>query len=503
MSDPIQTPTPPAATGHLEGPLADSRMDFVNDLDRLGDQIAELSAHIQAATYRLLVLIREFDARGGWNSGLGEHGFRSCAHWLNWRTGLALGAAREKVRVARALEDLPRISKAMQQGELSYSKVRALTRVATPESEDELLEFALRGTAAHVEKLVRAWRRVDRIEAMEEDDQLLEHRYLQAYTDEDGMVVVRARLAPEVGAVFLKALEAATEELYQRSRESTESEVSEVSAERRRADALELVAESALQGGLDPGTAGDRYQVVVHVESETVGDSRRPDPVAAARAVPGNGLTPNAGVKERVSAGWAPETGGPAGVEIEDGFSSGGVLENGQDVPAGTSRRLACDSSRVVMTHASNGSVLNVGRKTRAVHPALRRALHHRDGGCRFPGCGIDRCDAHHVEHWGEGGKTQLENLLLLCRHHHRALHEGGYSVELDADGTARFYTPKGALIPEAPPLPALKGDRIAALTRRHREDGLEITASTGFPRWQGERLDLGYALDGLRINPN
>ena len=431
MSDPIQTPTLP--------PVA--------DLDQLGDQIAELSAHIQAATYRLLFLIREFDARGGWNSGLGEHGFRSCAHWLNWRTGLALGAAREKVRVARALEDLPRISEAMQRGEISYSKVRAFTRVATPENEEELLEFALTGTAAHVEKLVRAWRRVDRLEAMEEGDRLHEHRYLRAYTDEDGMVVVRARLAPEVGAVFLKALEAATEELYQRSRECEGMDLSDVPAEQRRADALELLAESALEGGLDPGTAGDRYQVVVHVE--------------------------------------------------------GGVLENGQDVPAGTSWRLGCDSSGVVMTHALNGSVLNVGRKTRAVHPALRRALHHRDGGCRFPGCGLDRCDAHHIQHWANGGETQLENLLLLCRCHHRALHEGGFSVQLDADGTTRFYTSKGALIPEAPALPPLKGDPVAALTQRHRKDGLEIDASTGYPHWQGEKLDLSYAIDGLRMNPN
>jgi len=274
MSDPIQTPTLP--------PVA--------DLDQLGDQIAELSAHIQAATYRLLVLIREFDARGGWNGGLGEHGFRSCAHWLNWRTGLDLGAAREKFRVARALEDLPRISAAMQKGEISYSKVRALTRVATPENEEELLEFALTGTAAHVEKLVRAWRRVDRLEAMEDGDGQHEHRYLRAYTDEDGMVVVRARLAPEVGAIFLKALEAAAEELYQRSRECEGMDLSDIPPEQRRADALELLAESALEGGLDPGTAGDRYQVVVHVE--------------------------------------------------------GGVLEDGENVPAGTSWRLGCDSSR-------------------------------------------------------------------------------------------------------------------------------------------------------------
>src|ERR687895_1274624 len=103
-------------------------------LDELGDEIAELSAHLDAATARLLDLIREFDARGGWSTG-----FASCAAWLSWRVGLDPGAARERVRVARALEHLPRLAQALARGELSYAKVRALTRVATPETEAQLL----------------------------------------------------------------------------------------------------------------------------------------------------------------------------------------------------------------------------------------------------------------------------------------------------------------------------------------------------------------------------
>ena len=128
-------------------------------LERLGDEIAELAAHIDAATYRLLVLIREFDQREGWGVG-----FKTCAHWLSWRTGIAMGPAREKVRVARALEHLPLLSGMMKSGEFSYSKIRALTRVATPETDQELVDFARHGTASHVEKLVRAWRCVDRLE---------------------------------------------------------------------------------------------------------------------------------------------------------------------------------------------------------------------------------------------------------------------------------------------------------------------------------------------------
>src|SRR2546425_4155111 len=110
-----------------------------------------------AATARLLDLIREFDARGGWNNG-----FRSCAHWLSYRVGLDLGAAREKVRVARALGTLPRLASALARGELSYAKVRAVTRVATPETEERLLAVGRAGTADHVERIVRGWRRVDR-----------------------------------------------------------------------------------------------------------------------------------------------------------------------------------------------------------------------------------------------------------------------------------------------------------------------------------------------------
>ena len=114
------------------------------ELDRLGDEIAELSAHLDAATAHLLDLIREFDARGGWNNG-----FRSCAAWLSWRVGFAPGAAREHVRVARALGTLPRLAHALARGELSYAKVRELTRVATPETEERLLAVGRAGTAEH------------------------------------------------------------------------------------------------------------------------------------------------------------------------------------------------------------------------------------------------------------------------------------------------------------------------------------------------------------------
>jgi len=161
------------------------------ELDQLGDEIAELSAHIEAATAHLLDLIREFDARGGWNTG-----FRSCAAWLAWRVGLDPGAARERVRVAHALGTLPLLARALARGELSYAKVRALTRVATPETEARLLAVGRAGTAAHVERIVRGWRRVDRKAEARETARRHASRALHVYQDEDGMVVIRGRLAP-------------------------------------------------------------------------------------------------------------------------------------------------------------------------------------------------------------------------------------------------------------------------------------------------------------------
>src|SRR5712664_3747863 len=171
------------------------------ELDRLGDEIAELSAHIEAATAQLLDLIREFDARGGWNTG-----FRSCAAWLAWRVGLDPGAARERVRVARALGTLPLLARALARGELSYAKVRALTRVATPETDARLVAVGRAGTADHVERLVRGWRRMDRKAEAAETARRHASRALHVYQDEDGLVTVRGRLAPEVGALLVQAL---------------------------------------------------------------------------------------------------------------------------------------------------------------------------------------------------------------------------------------------------------------------------------------------------------
>jgi len=219
------------------------------ELDRLGDEIAELSAHLDAATARLLDLIREFDACGGWNSG-----FSSRAAWLSWRVGLDLGAARERVRVARALGTLPLLAQALPRGELSYAKVRALTRVATPETEARLLAVGRAGTAAHVERIMRSWRRVDRQAEAREAKKRHASRGLHVRHDEDGMVVVTGRLEPEVGALLVQALAAARETLYQRARRAGNVSAETSTMAQQQADALGLIAETALHQGMESGT---------------------------------------------------------------------------------------------------------------------------------------------------------------------------------------------------------------------------------------------------------
>jgi hypothetical protein len=150
------------------------------------------------------------------------------------------------------------------------------------------------------------------------------------------------------------------------------------------------------------------------------------------------------------------------------------------------------------MRHDENGHVVEIGARTRTIPPALRRALHHRDRGCRFPGCGIRFAEGHHLRHWAHGGPTTLSNLALFCRRHHRAVHEEGYRVARGPDGTLQFRQPDGRPLPEMPPSAPVLGDPIEALRACHEAQGLRLDARTACPGWLGERLDLGWAIDVL-----
>ena len=350
-------------------------------IDELEAQITELAGHLNAAQYRWLLLIREFDRRLGWGDGK----LASCAHWLNFKCGLNLGAAREKVRVAHALSELPLISASMAGGELSYSKVRALTRVASPATEKDLLNIALHGTAHHVEKTVRLFRRAMQAEELSNEASQQASRALTYHYDEDGSLVLKARIPALGGALVVKAIEAAMTQLPDTEADADTTETWPLDHAARRADALVWVAESSLRRrGADSKTA-DHYEVVVHVDAE-----------ALCADAPGRSH-----------------------------------IEDGPTLPVETIRRIGCDASLVAVLEDREGHVLNVGRKTRSIPPAIRRALAARDPGCQFPGCTFTRfLDAHHVKHWAHGGETKLANLVTLCRWHHRLVHEGQIEVE-------------------------------------------------------------------------
>ena len=322
---------------------------------------------------------------------------------------MAMGAAREKVRVARALEHLPKVSAAMACGMLSYSKAREITRVATAETEDYLLMIAEHGTAQHVEKLVRAisplpGRRgvVARGPPAAEPMRELSVRR-RRFTHPELPAAGRSRRADREGA------RAALEELPAEPPEDVPAGTSPqpVPFSARRADALARVAESFLAHGVMEAAGGDRQQIVVHVAAETLRDR-------------------TAGCCE---------------------------FEHGPSMAAETARRLACDASVVALIENDDGEPLNVGRKTRTISAPLRRALNARDKGCRFPGCSNSRyLDAHHVEHWANGGETKPSNLVSLCRFHHHAVHEGGIRIEILDDGALRFVKPNGAAIDSVAP---------------------------------------------------
>jgi hypothetical protein len=355
------------------------------NLPGLADQITELAAHLDAGSYQLLKLIYEFDQQGGWQGV----GIQSCAHWLNWKCGINLGAAREKVRVANALPALPTISAAMKEGRVSYSKVRAMTRVATEKNESALLEVALGGTASHVEQQVRLYRKTKKLEALAEENLCHSQRELSWYQDSDGSWVFKGRLSREQGALMAKTMEAAMDQLFEESR---------------------------------------------HVD---------------------------------------------------------------EDVSAETSRRMACDCSIVHWHEDKQGNALNIGRKSRSIPPAIRRVLQRRDGGCHFPGCSCTRfVDAHHIKHWADGGETRMDNLVLLCRAHHRLVHEGGFGVQTRTSGAIEFMLPSGNVIPRGPDT-RFRGN-VVAFKSANRKNGLNITPKTPIPAWYGERMNKQMAIEAL-----
>ena len=357
-------------------------------IDVLDHNIQTLCVRINAATCELLVMIREFDERAGWL----QWGLNSCAEWLAWRCDLAPNTAREKVRVAHALKTLPEISAAFSTGELSYAKVRELTRVADGENETMLLEFALRTTAAHVAERCRELRNGDEA-SLDTAARAHASRSLRIRRDHHRqMMTITVELPMDTGDLVEKALDKARDD------ESEDlPEFGEVSWSTRQADAFVNMVSGYLSG--DSGKGNDNYLVTVHVEHSALAK--------------GNGRS---------------------------------------SLPIESVKRICCDSHAVVITENDSGEPLSIGRKSRIVPKAIQRAVRSRDNDCcTFPGCNNHRfLHCHHVEHWSNGGETSLDNLLLLCTKHHTLVHEGGFRIEKDYQDEWFFVKPDGVAVPSS-----------------------------------------------------
>lgn len=451
-------------------------------IDGLAEELARQAADITAAEYRWLKLLKEFDDIGGWAAG----GARTCAAWLSWACGMSLGAAREKVRVCRALPDLPLLSEAFSSGRVSYSKARAVTRVATPENEELLVRYAESATAAQLETVLRGYRRTKRLEDHLDAQRQFEKRSVRHWVDEEGYVCISARLAPDDGALVVAEME----RLAERSGEDrpppatppdtrVSAETAEagrgdapvvshrldaaVPIEARRADALKIMAETAAAVGPKACVGGETHLVVVHVTRDELRD---------------------------------PSAGGDAEAPADPATDVGTTIEGIGRVSAETARRIACDAQITALVEDALGRPLGVGQTASQVPRRIRRALKRRDGGrCRFPGCEATRfVDAHHIRHWADGGPTDLENLILLCRFHHRLVHEVGYQILVEDDGFT-FARPDGRIVPGAPP--QFVGTDTA-IGDANRDLGLTINELTGIPDWDGRPPDYSAAIEEL-----
>jgi hypothetical protein len=368
-------------------------------LERLEARICELAGHLTAATCRFLELVADFDAREGWASWE----MPSCAAWLSWKCQIAPGTAREHVRGARALPDLPLIRDGFAAARLSYAKVRALTRIATADNEEDLAQMAIAMTAGQLERFARAHRRVTDADGA----RARSRRQLRWGWVDDHEFSFRGQLPPEQAAVVLQALRAAMDDL-----EHPHDDDDDVSAETQ--------------------------------------------------------LT-------------FPET--------HPAWPGRCHLEDGDAISPATLQMIACNATISALLHDADGNVLNVGRRTRKLSAALRRAVRERDRHrCRYPGCESRRVDAHHIRFWSNGGETKLVNLISLCKAHHHLVHDKGIIIAATSGGFA-FYLPDGAHLSNSPPLPAGRPD---AVTECH---GAEITPTTIVSPHSGGRLDLNMAV--------
>ncbi len=420
-------------------------------MESLGEQLAEHAAHLDAAMHRFLSDLRRFDDGQGW----ALQSAQSCAHWLAWRLGMDRGTAREHLRVARRLGELPLVDDELRRGAISYSKVRAITRVAAPATEAALIGMAQHMTANQLEATCRKLRMTQRQSV--DPNESAEHRFLSRRDREDGMTQITVVLRADEAARLFGVLDAIAADRTIANNVSAETRSPPDQPTRRitghrfdRCDALMEMAERQARGDHPARTAVD---LVVTV---------------SAAALAGDVATPLDGI---------------------------GVAADGTPLPLSTIRRLACDAGVVIVAEDEHGTPLSVGRKHRTVTGGLKRALARRDPHCQFPGCPNSVfLEAHHIKHWTDGGTTDLVNLVNLCTHHHDLLHEHHFAI--DAGRPPRFFDDVGRAIEHVPARPQPANLGWPAI--RAANVNLEIREHTNLCRWDGADIEYEAAIAEL-----
>ncbi|MGH3830957.1 MAG: DUF222 domain-containing protein [Pseudonocardiaceae bacterium] len=451
-------------------------MDVVGlSTPELEAELVGLAGHLAAAQCRFLLLLAEFDAREAWAGP----GLRSCAHWLSWRVGMDLRTAREQLRVARALPTLPLVSAAFGTGRISYAKARAITRIATPQTEEDLLEMALAGTASHLERVVR----LARAAGSDAAAAVTAQRSVRWDWAEDGSLLLRARLPGEQGALFLAALE-----LFLEPTQAAEQPDSE--------QRTELPGGSAEHSGPEPAWEAAQAELVAAASERAPGAAV--DRVAARRADALMALAEAARTKGAEDRSESASERFDVVVHVHADTATA-EIEGGPALPISTAHRLACQARVSALITDQQGNPLYLGRRHRLVSRHLLRALRARDHGrCRFPGCANQRVDAHHIVSWLAGGRTDVSNMVLICRFHHGLIHDHGYQIHW-VNGNLEFRRPSGALIPEvAPPTTGT----VEHLVEAHAAQRLVITSDSLTPTWSGEPLDPDPILLRLLTEP-
>ncbi|MGE0546239.1 MAG: DUF222 domain-containing protein [Kofleriaceae bacterium] len=479
-----------------------------HDLELLGEHIAEMAAHLDAATHRLLTDLRTFDGAGGWYT----QGFPSCAKWLSWRVGWTNGTSREHVRVAQALKALPAIDDALRRGEVSYSKVRAMTRVATPANEAVLLEDARLATGAQLETICRKYQAVLQQGEPRSARNDRKCRHVTRRDLANGMVKIEATMHADEAALVWTAIEQAAREVCRDEQAAALGQPAGLTSTLEAASRVHEPACNHVDTSSDHIPDQPDGELADHRLSTNRIPDNRQEPLQAspcpAPAKPSFDRTAGLiAMAHQILRGRSRDR---SPVELVVMLSADALAATpvssteaigccSDDTCLGSQavRRLACDAGIVTMVENSGGEVVSVGRKTRAIPAPMKRALLHRDRTCTFPGCqNRVYLEGHHIEHWADGGETSLDNLICVCAYHHRFVHEYEYRIELTPGEDPKFYDRLGRLVldvPEPVKPPALGWDAILAMNR-----ALEITSGTAACGWDGDPVDYGAVIDDL-----